>query len=121
MHELSLAYSLVEAAEAAARRANAAEVIAVYMRIGELAGVVEDALRFGYDIATKGTLLEGSRLEIETLPVVVFCPTCKAEVTLDSIQSFRCPICGTLTGDLRQGKELEIVSMEINEHETTSS
>ena len=70
---------------------------------------------FSYDIATQGTMLEGSRLEIEELPVKIFCPTCQAERTLPTIQQFRCPVCGTPTSQIVQGRELEIVALEVTD------
>ncbi|MFN7963182.1 MAG: hydrogenase maturation nickel metallochaperone HypA [Thermoanaerobaculia bacterium] len=113
MHELSIALSLAEVAGEAAAKAGARRVLAVRVRIGLLSGVAADALRFSYELATAGTLLEGSRLDIDELPVVVFCPDCQAERQLPGVQSFRCPVCGRLTGELRQGKELELASLEI--------
>ena len=118
MHELSLALNLVEIAEAAAREADAERVEAVHLRLGVFAGVVKDALLFAYDIAVKDTLLEGSRLVIEEVPLVVYCPQCECERELPSMQSFQCPDCGTYTSDLRRGAEMELVSVEIVEHET---
>lgn len=121
MHELSIAYNLVKAAEDAARDAGVTQVSVVHLRLGALSGVVKDALLFSYDIATEGTLLAGSQLAIEDVPVVVFCPICNAEKTLESVQRFRCPTCDTLTGDIRQGKELELISLECDDYETTNS
>ena len=113
MHEVSIAFNLVESAEAAARQAGATQVKAVHLRLGRLAGVVGDVLQFGYDIAAKGTLLEGSRLVIEALPAVIFCDTCKCEVELPDVQMFCCPRCGKPSRQLRQGKEIEIRAIEI--------
>jgi Zn finger protein HypA/HybF involved in hydrogenase expression len=36
------------------------------------------------------------------------------------VQSFRCPTCGERCGDLRQGRELEIDSIEIEDGEETA-
>jgi hydrogenase nickel incorporation protein HypA/HybF len=110
MHELSIAYSLVETAEATAREHNISKIDVVYLRLGKLSGVVKDALLFAYDIAIKMTVLAGSRLEIEELPVVVMCPTCQREQTLPNAQYLCCPACQTPTGQIIQGKEIEIVS-----------
>jgi len=121
MHELSIAYSLVATAEEAALQVGANQVDVVHLRLGQLSGVVKDALLFGYDIATEGTILAGSTLQIEEVPVVVYCAECDAERQLPNIQYFRCPTCGTPTGDIRQGKELELVSLEIADYETTHS
>lgn len=120
VHELSIAYNLVEAASKAASEAGARMVTAVRLRLGMLSGVVPDALQFGYDIAIKDTLLEGSRLEIEEVPVIIHCERCRREVTLPTIQVFRCPICNTPSAQIVQGRELEIVSLEINDGNPTS-
>jgi hydrogenase nickel incorporation protein HypA/HybF len=113
MHELSIAYNLVEIASESAKQAGAARVTAVHLRLGALAGVVRGALEFSYEIATADTMLDHSTLFVKELPVKVYCVPCDAEVELDSVQSFRCPRCETPSGDIRQGRELEIESIEI--------
>jgi hydrogenase nickel incorporation protein HypA/HybF len=47
------------------------------------------------------------------VPVVVFCPECQALRPLSSLQDFTCAECGTPTPDIRQGKELELVALEV--------
>ena len=112
MHELSIALSIIEGAEEEAAR-HRCQVIAVHLRLGPLAGVVKDALFFAYGLACRDTLLEGSRLLIEEVPVVVFCSQCNAERTLESIQSFSCPVCGAPAPEVLQGRELELVALEL--------
>lgn len=113
MHELSIAYSLVEIAVNAATSAGAHQVDAVRLRLGVMAGVVSDALLFSFDIAAEGTLLQGARLEIEEVPLAIYCPSCDVTSTLVTLQGFRCPQCGQVSTDLRQGREIELVSLEI--------
>ncbi len=113
MHELSIAASLVESVEQAARQAGAQRVTQVFLRLGALSGVAKDALLFGYDVATAGTLLEGSRLTIEDVAVVVHCDDCRRDVTLPSIQDFRCPVCGRPCAQIVAGRELEITGIEV--------
>jgi hydrogenase nickel incorporation protein HypA/HybF len=113
MHELSIALSIIEGAEEEAARHDG-KVIAVHLRLGQLSGVVKDALLFAYDLACEATPLAGSRLLIEEAPVVVFCSQCAAERTLASIQSLCCPVCGVLTPDVVQGRELELVALELD-------
>jgi hydrogenase nickel incorporation protein HypA/HybF len=114
MHELSIAYSLVELASQSALEAGAKRVVSVHLKLGALSGVVRGALEFSYDIATEGTLLEGSRLVITELPVRIYCASCQQEVDLPGIQRFRCPRCDTPSGDIRQGREMEVESIEID-------
>lgn len=115
MHELSIAMSIVEGASEEALKRGGAQVHAVHLKLGPLSGVVKDALLFSYDLACQGTLLEGSSLIIEEMPVVVYCPACDAERTLDSVQRFCCPTCGTLTPEVISGKQLELVAIEISD------
>ena len=112
MHELSIAQSLVEIASEAAVEVKATKVDAVHLRVGVLSGIVKDALLFSYDIVVENTILAGSRLEIEELPIIVYCPECDRQSTLPNMQRFRCEQCDQLTADIVQGKELEITSLE---------
>ena len=114
MHELSIAMGIVDAAvEESARRG--VQVSAVHLRLGELSGVVKDALLFSYEVACQDTALAGSRLVVEDVPVIIFCAKCKQQQKLDSVQLFQCPACGTPSMDVRQGKELEVFALEVEE------
>lgn len=117
MHELSIAISLVETAQEELERHEGAQVQAIHLRLGALSGVVRDALEFSYEIACQNTPLEGSRLVIEEVPVLVDCPHCKALRGIVSLQSFRCTECGAVGGEVRQGRELEVSALEITERE----
>ena len=101
------------AEEEAARRDAVVE--AVHVDLGRLSGVVADALLFSYEIACAGTRLEGSRLVITEVPIEVFCPTCKAQKILSSMQWFCCPECGTPTPEVIRGKELNVTALEIRD------
>lgn len=120
MHELSIAASIVEAVTESASRYPGARVKEVRLRVGALASVVEDSLQFCWQLATEGSPLAASALIIHSLPVIVHCEACSTESTLDGLYSFRCPLCGNLATDLRQGRELEIESIEIDDPESSS-
>jgi len=113
MHELSIAMSMVEMATEEAARRGGAQVNALHLKLGALSGVVKDALLFSWDVACEDTPLAGSRLVIEEVPVMVYCPACQAERTLASIRQFFCPVCETPTPEILRGKELEVVALEI--------
>jgi hydrogenase nickel incorporation protein HypA/HybF len=114
MHELSIAMSILELAEEEAERRNA-RVNAVHLRLGALSGVVKEALLSCYEMACENTSLQGSRLLIEEVPVVIFCSTCQAQRPLSSVQLFCCPECGTPSSKVARGKELEVFALEIQE------
>ena|ERR1035438_94712 len=120
MHELSIVSSVVDTVVESAAAYPGARVKEVRLRVGALASVVVDSLEFCWEIVTEGTALEGSVLCVNVMPVIVWCVPCGREVTLDGVQSFRCPVCGESTMDIRQGREMEIESIEIDEMEETN-
>ncbi len=119
MHELSIAMSIVDMAQEEAERREVT-IDTVYLDLGLLSGVVADALLFSYEIACSGTPLEGSRLVIKEIPIEVFCSTCKAQKTLNSMQWFCCPDCGMPTPNVIHGKELSITALEVHDERRTA-
>ena len=115
MHELSIAAGIVDIAQEESRQRGGVAVGVVHLRLGALSGVVEQALLSCFEMVCQGTLVEGARLEIESVPVIVYCSACHAQRTLASVQNFRCPECGKLTNEIVQGKELQVVALEIEE------
>ncbi len=112
MHELSIAMSIVDMAQEEAQQ-RGIQISAVHLKLGRLSGVVKEALLSSYEMACYDTPLEGSQLVIEEIPIVVFCPNCKAERPLHSMQLFCCSECGTPTPEVVRGKELEVVALEV--------
>jgi hydrogenase nickel incorporation protein HypA/HybF len=120
MHELSIALSIIEGVEEEIARRNGAGVRAVHLKLGPLSGVVKEALLFSYDVACAGTPLEGSKLEIEEIPVILYCPQCRKEQPAASIQRLCCAACDTPSADVRHGKELELFALELSDEHATA-
>jgi hydrogenase nickel incorporation protein HypA/HybF len=119
VHELSIAHGIVETIVSAAEPVEKKDICEVRLRVGALSAVMKDSLLFCYDIATQDTPLAGSKLVVNEVPVVIYCSKCAAERKLPGVQSFRCPVCNTPSGEIRQGRELEIESLLINEYSST--
>ena len=121
MHELSIVTSIVETVTetlaALPDTSRGARVLEVRLRVGALASVIPESLEFCWGIASEGTPLEGSKLVVNLLPVVIHCVPCGQDAELEGVQSFRCPRCGEPCSDMRQGRELEIDSIEIEDGE----
>ncbi|HEX4154037.1 MAG TPA: hydrogenase maturation nickel metallochaperone HypA [Acidobacteriaceae bacterium] len=94
MHELSIALSMMEQIEEEAEKHGGGTVETVHVRIGVLSGVDVQALRFAYELASEGTPLAGSHLEIESIGLLVYCPHCGSTHTPDP-QHILCPRCIT--------------------------
>jgi hydrogenase nickel incorporation protein HypA/HybF len=114
MHELSIAMSIVEMAQEEAER-RSVQVDAIHLELGALSGVVKEALLFSYEVASGGTLLEGSRLVVKDVPIEVYCAMCQLPKTLASMQWFCCPDCGTPTSEVIHGRELVVTALELKQ------
>ncbi len=114
MHELSIAMNIVELVEEEAAR-RSVHVSAVHVRVGPLSGVVTSALIPAFEMATAGSSLEGARLVVEEVPVIVFCPVCNQRRPTESPQYLCCPECGTPVPEVVQGTELEVTALEVED------
>lgn len=108
MHELSIANAVVEAC---AERASGSRVIRVRLEIGALAAVMDDAVRFCFDVCAKDTVVEGAALEIVEIAGRAECRACGASVAMTS-QIGRCA-CGSIDLRIVAGEELRVKEMEV--------
>jgi hydrogenase nickel incorporation protein HypA/HybF len=106
MHELSLTRNIVAIVM---ERANGAKVTEVTLEVGRLSAVMPDAIRFCFDIVTKGTLLEGARLEVIEIPGRGRCRRCGRQFELSQVVE-RCA-CGSADVERLTGEELTITQM----------
>jgi hydrogenase nickel incorporation protein HypA/HybF len=116
MHEIGIANSILDAVRTEAARHLGAEPRKVAVRIGELAAVDADALRFCFEALTRNTELESLDLEIELCPRLQRCSACAAEFVVTDYE-FRCPECGGERTECISGDQLELAYLEMEEHE----
>lgn len=107
MHEMSLAEGILQIAEDAARRQGFERVAEIRLEIGALAGVEIDALRFCLDAVLDGSLAEGARLVLETLPGRGWCLACGEEVEIAALYD-PCPRCGGFQVQATGGTEMRV-------------
>lgn len=111
MHELSVTRSIVEACR---ERAAGAPVLRVTLEIGSLSCVMPESLRLCYEVATEGTCLQGSELEIIRVPARSRCRDCGRDVRMDSVL-VACDCGSTRLERPVGGDELRIKSMQIEQ------
>ena len=108
MHELAITQSVVETVTS---RTGEAAVAGVRLRVGQLSGVVPDAMRFCFELVTAGTPLEGAVLDIEQPEGRGHCRSCGDEFVLpDLVLLCR---CGSADVDLLTGRELAVASVQM--------
>ena len=77
MHEVSLLESMLEIIREHAVRHQARRVHRVTLHVGDLSGVVPEALRFAFEVVTHGTIAENADLETVRVPVLCRCLNCQ--------------------------------------------
>lgn len=112
MHEVGITRNLVEIAEDHARRAGSNRVLSVSVDIGELSGVVAEAVEFCFSAVTRDTLLEGATLLINRIPGKMTCEECRHVFAADNL-TFSCPACDSFLVQTTQGNELRITELEV--------
>ncbi|MDH3884611.1 MAG: hydrogenase maturation nickel metallochaperone HypA [Desulfobacterales bacterium] len=115
MHEMGIALQIIEIATGSlpADLGNA-RVAQINLKIGKLAAIVPESLRFCFDVAIKDTPLAGAKLAVEEMPVVARCKDCNAQWTIDE-PVFICKTCESGSLEILSGRELDIESIEVVE------
>ncbi len=113
MHEMGVAMQIIEIATASIPTdMQSAKVARVNLKIGKLAAIVPDSLRFCFEIAAQETPLAGADLVIVEVPVVARCNDCEAVWTINGPE-FICQKCKSGSIHLISGREIDIDSIEV--------
>lgn len=109
MHEMSITQSVVDICT---QHAGGKRVLEVTLEVGQLSGVVPEAVEFCFEACTKETSLEGARLKIELIAARGRCRDCGAEFSLGAYHE-PCVACGGFGVDILAGEELRVKELEI--------
>ncbi len=116
MHELSIAQEIVNIVNQHLPEGETNSVRSVKVAIGKLSNVLTDSLEFCFEAITINTNLQGVKLEIQNIPLMVSCGGCKTESELnDTI--FICPKCEGFNLKILSGRELNVLEIELNDQE----
>ncbi|PPD44041.1 MAG: hydrogenase maturation nickel metallochaperone HypA [Methylocystis sp.] len=113
MHEMALTESIVEIACDEARKQGASRIRVVRLRIGAMAHVAPEALRFCFDAVARGTPAEGATLDILRRKGEGLCADCGKSVPLEE-RFAACPECGGQHVQMTSGDELRIEELEVD-------
>ena len=114
MHEVGVIQSVLEIVEQRAKSKGFPAVERIYLRIGSLSSVVPLSLHSAFDSIKPGTFFQDTKLDIEWVEAVAFCTTCDRDFNFRE-NGYICPQCGEPTFILKQGRELEIKTIEWSE------
>ena len=120
MHALGLIEEVRRLALAEIARQGGGRLRQLTLRVGTLAGVDPEALRFAWEVVRQEEPTEGADLLIEAVPATALCGPCgRAFPCPDGLAP--CPLCGAYSADLRGGRELELASLAFDPTDESSA
>jgi hydrogenase nickel incorporation protein HypA/HybF len=113
MHEASIAQSILDIAIRECSRNGYERIERIKVEIGLLNSIHKDSLLFAFNALKTNTIAESAQLDIEEKPVGGHCNDCERYFTTNDIFVFSCPLCGGMNFSINQGRELNIIEMEV--------
>jgi len=121
MHEYLTTKQIVESVLSEAEKYGAKKVLEVKLTVGKLAVLSIEQVKFYYELLTKETVMEGSKLIVEEVEPLVECENCGYKGDIQSkgediyhflIPTLTCPKCGKKVKIVR-GKEVVVKSVKV--------
>jgi hydrogenase nickel incorporation protein HypA/HybF len=123
MHEVSVMSSILENVQVELQKHHYDKVEELVLVVGELTYLGKDQLEFAYEILTRNTPLEGSRLVVEDEKVEIMCDACGYSGPVDymgdewgqnNVPKLICPKCNSNVKVIK-GKSCRITSVKVVE------
>lgn len=116
MHEAALAQELVDLIERVALENRATTVTRATVEVGELSGVVAEALSFAFEVARQNTVAATCELALLSSPLIVSCPACgfRGNATRGIIG---CPTCDAVPLEVVAGRDMRLVSIDVEDEQ----
>jgi len=113
MHEFSIALNIVEIATETAKANHAEKVNEIEVDIGDMSGVIYEALEFALQSAIKGTMLENSRFKLNRIKAKAVCLDCRHDFEPEDYLS-ACGNCGSFNIQIVRGREMKVKSINVD-------
>jgi hydrogenase nickel incorporation protein HypA/HybF len=113
MHEQSIVESFLRLALESAQKADANRIIKISLVVGELSGVVDEAVNFSFRFLSRDTIAEGAVISFSHIPARFRCRKCNSMFTPLKMD-YSCPNCKDQQIEIVAGRELYIDSMEVD-------
>ena len=113
MHEMSIVQSLIAIVEEEMVKNNAKTLRSVRVKIGEMSGIVPEALKTCFEILTEKSDMKGAVLEMDIELLTGLCRKCKKDFRIIEYR-FLCPECNSSDIDIISGREMNIVEIEVD-------
>jgi len=112
MHELALAESILDAVSRELEAYPGAVPVRVGVKVGVMAAVDLEALRFCFDVALRGTNWSRLRLDAQVVPGEAYCVACGHRMRAE-VMVLECARCGSAQTVMHGSDELDLTCLEV--------
>ena len=113
MHEMSLVSGMVKTLLEAADHHNATRIVGVSVVIGETSHLSDEAMRFNFEMLSRGTAAEGAEVTIRREPGTMACLDCG--ISTSAGQERVCPTCGSARVEVTGGDHCYLESFDVDD------
>jgi hydrogenase nickel incorporation protein HypA/HybF len=110
---MSIVQGLIAIVKKEMDKSGAARLRSVRVKIGEMSGILPDALNTAFEILTAGNEMNGAELNMDIAPLMGYCRKCNKEFKIIDYR-FSCPDCGESEIDIVSGREMSIIEIEVD-------
>jgi hydrogenase nickel incorporation protein HypA/HybF len=115
MHEFAVTQNLLAVALEGAQSNNARRITAIHIRVGSLTGIVEESVRFCFDVLSLNTIAQGATITFAHEFALATCTECTLQWQVSLPLLPECPRCASGRVTVTGGKDLVVESIEVTE------
>jgi len=112
MHEMSTCRSLIQSVENAVQDYVGIKILSIDVDIGLLANIDTDELQQLFPLASRNTITQDAKLNINITPISIKCEACGTENTTSN-KNMNCPDCGSNKTTILSGTDMLLTNVEV--------
>lgn len=112
MHEIGVVRQILRTVEDFAKENNVEKIDEIVLDIGELSLVIPKYVEEIYPAVVKGSILDGTKLIMNTVPGLAECDDCDEIFNVVEHEGY-CPNCGSFEKTVLSGRECSIKELHI--------
>ena len=112
MHEQSIVESILALALENAEKAEATKILKIHLVVGELSGVLDEAVNFYFSFLSKDTIASQASLCFKHVRAQLRCRKCDMVFSPEQVD-LACPNCKERQVEIVAGRELYMDSLEV--------
>ena len=113
MHELAVTKGLLKICLEEGEKHKIKKIRKINIKVGELTDLLPACIEYYFNIVSKDTIAENTKINVEKIPVVIKCNECGYSGVLGK-NNYVCPKCKGIVYEITKGKEFYLDTMEVD-------